>query len=130
LISDQLIGEEYVRGASGGWADAGDVFSDGGADADGAFSVGWRDTDGVFSDGFGRVSAGSCSEGVVGVAAVVLSFGPVAALVPDAVGCDGDGESRLPRMIGMLFCPAPMITTLELDDCASCKVASIPRHRR
>ena len=40
------------------------------------------------------------------------------------------GESTLPRMIGRPSLPLPMTTTLLLEDCASCKVASMPRQRR
>ena len=84
-----------MRGASGGWVD------------------------GVFSDGFGKVSAGTFSDTVVGVAAVVLSLGVVSPFPAGDDGCGDAGVSTLPRMIGKPSLPLPMITILELDDCAS-----------
>ena len=100
-ISDKLVGNGYVskRGASGG-------------------CVG-----GVFSLGFAKVLAGSFSDGIVGVAAVVLSLGAVSPFPAGDAGC-GDGEaSTLPRITGKPSLP-PMITILVLEDCASWSVAS------
>src|SRR5258708_5504768 len=95
-ISDKVSGNGYeMRGASGGWVD------------------------GAFSDGFDRVSAGTFSEDVARVAAVVLSLGAVSPFPAGAAGCGDDGASTLPRMIGKPSLPLPTITILELEDCAS-----------
>src|ERR1700730_16811357 len=86
--------------------------------------------DGIFSDGFGKVSGGVWSKDVVEVAAVVLSFGAVSPFPAGDAG-SGDGDpSKLPRMAGKPSLPVPTITILELDDCASWRVASIPRQRK
>jgi hypothetical protein len=82
--------------------------------------------DGTFSDGFGKTSAGSFSDGDVGVAAVVLSVAAVVLSLgtvspfPAGVADFGDGgESTLPRMICKPSFPLSTITIFELDDCAS-----------
>jgi hypothetical protein len=67
--------------------------------------------DGTFFDGFNRVSAGTFSAVVAGVAAVVLSLGTDPSL-PGAA-------SALPRMTGNPSLPVPTITIFEFDDCAS-----------
>ena len=86
--------------------------------------------DGIFSDGFGKVSAGSFSDNAAGVAAVVLSLGAASPFSAGDAGRGDAGASTLPRMIGKPSLLLPTITILELDDCASCNVASIPRQRR
>src|SRR6476620_3365869 len=86
--------------------------------------------DGISPDGFDKVSGGVWSKDLVEVAAVVLSFGAVSPFPAGDAG-SGDGDpSKLPRMTGKPSLPVPMITILELEDCASCSVASIPRQRK
>ena len=88
---------------------------------------------GILSAGIARPDAGIFSNGTVGVAAVTRSLArAVRRRRRTSRACAGGtgGESTLPRMIGRPSLALPMITTLELLDCASWSVASTPRQRR
>ena len=78
-----------------------------------------RGVAGVLSTGSDKLSAGVCSEGVAGVAAVVRSLGGLWSFSAGGADC-GDGDPlTLPRMMGKPSLLLPTITILELDDCAS-----------
>ena len=55
----------------------------------------------------------------------VVPLAPDCGVVPGATGV-----STLPRMIGRPSLPVPMITIFALCDCASARVASMPRQRK
>lgn len=79
------------------------------------------------STGGVRCVEGSRSSEIVGAAEVDRS-------VCFAGSCDCDdaagGKSTLPKMMGMPSLLLPITTIFELGDCASCRVASMPRQRR
>ena len=90
-------------------------------------SVDFSDSDSIFSLGVTKLLACNFSIGVAGPTAGVSCFRPA----PSSVGSAAAAlVFALPRMIGKPSLPLPMITSFEFVDCASCSVASIPRHRK
>ena len=87
-------------------------------------------TGGIFSAGVDNAAAGIFSNGTAGPGAVARSLSALSLLIGCALPAGGAEESTLPRMMGKPSFPLPMMTTLELVDCESWSVASMPRQRR
>jgi hypothetical protein len=86
---------------------------------------------GTFSVGADSAAAVDLSNGIAGLAAVVVSLAVVSLSLgaPSLVlgaGC----PSKLPRMTGKPSLALPMITTLELVDCAGCQFKKASWHGR
>ena len=80
----------------------------------------------------GGLSAGGSGKSALpdGHAGAVVSSCRAPRSDGDCTGGRDGASCRLPKMVGKPSLPLPMITIFEFVDCASCSVASMPRHCR